>query len=80
VFGGRIADTGLDPVPLMTTALELLKAAPSLGLIWVSPRELLNIFQADAIGCHIITVTNKELNDYSLEIVKMFRRRASGRI
>jgi transaldolase len=82
VFAGRIADTGLDPVPLMAAALELLKAAPAAELIWASPRELLNIFQADAIGCHIITVTNellkkldlvgKDLNDYSHETVKMF--------
>jgi transaldolase len=82
VFAGRIADTGLDPVPLMAAALELLKAAPASELIWASPRELLNIFQADAIGCNIITVTNellkklhlvgKDLNDYSLETVKMF--------
>jgi transaldolase len=82
VFAGRIADTGLDPVPLMAAALELLKAAPAAELIWASPRELLNIFQADAIGCHIITVTNellkkldlvgKDLNAYSLETVKMF--------
>ena len=82
VFAGRIADTGLDPVPLMAAALELLKAAPAAELIWASPRELLNIFQADAIGCNIITVTNellkklhlvgKDLNDYSLETVKMF--------
>ena len=82
VFAGRIADTGVDPVPLMAAALELLKAAPAAELIWASPRELLNIFQADAIGCHIITVTNellkkldlvgKDLNDYSLETVKMF--------
>jgi transaldolase len=82
VFAGRIADTGEDPVPLMATALELLKAAPAAELIWASPRELLNIFQADAIGCHIITVTDellkklhlvgKDLDDYSLETVKMF--------
>ena len=82
VFAGRIADTGLDPVPLMAKAVELLKATPAAELIWASPRELLNIFQADAIGCHIITVTNellkklnlvgKDLNDYSLETVKMF--------
>jgi transaldolase len=82
VFAGRIADTGLDPVPLMAEAVELLKTVPAAELIWASPRELLNIFQADAIGCHIITVTNdllkkldlvgKDLNDYSLETVKMF--------
>jgi transaldolase len=82
VFAGRIADTGVDPVPLMSAAVELLKLAPGAELIWASPRELLNIFQADAIGCHIITVTNdilkklslvgKDLGDYSLDTVKMF--------
>ena len=82
VFAGRIADTGYDPVPLMTTAVEILKAAPASELIWASPRELLNIFQADEIGCHVITVTNDilkklslvgyDLNEYSLDTVKMF--------
>jgi transaldolase len=82
VFAGRIADTGRDPVPLMAEAVDILRAAPRAELIWASPRELLNIFQADAIGCHIITVTNdilkklalvgKELDDYSLDTVKMF--------
>jgi len=82
VFAGRIADTGYDPVPLMTTAVEILKTAPAAELIWASPRELLNIFQADEIGCQIITVTNDilkklslvgyDLNDYSLDTVKMF--------
>jgi transaldolase len=82
VFAGRIADTGHDPVPLMTTAVEILKVAPAAELIWASPRELLNIFQADEIGCHVITVTNDilkkltlvgyDLNDYSLDTVKMF--------
>ena len=82
VFAGRIADTGVDPVPIMAAAVELLKLAPGAELIWASPRELLNIFQADAIGCHIITVTNdilkklalvgKDLGDYSLDTVKMF--------
>lgn len=82
VFAGRIADTGRDPVPLMAAAVELLGSAPNAELIWASPRELLNIFQADAIGCHIITVTNdvlkkiplvgKDLSDYSLDTVKMF--------
>jgi len=82
VFAGRIADTGRDPVPLMAAAVEVLKVAPASELIWASPRELLNIFQADAIGCHIITVTNdvlkkldlvgRDLNDYSLDTVKMF--------
>jgi transaldolase len=82
VFAGRIADTGLDPVPLMAEAVLRLAPAPNTELIWASPRELLNIFQADAIGCHIITVTNdilqklssigKDLSEYSLETVKMF--------
>jgi transaldolase len=82
VFAGRIADTGYDPVPLMATAVEILKAAPAAELIWASPRELLNIFQADEIGCHVITVTNDilkkldlvgyDLNEYSLDTVKMF--------
>jgi transaldolase len=82
VFAGRIADTGRDPVPHMAAAMELLKLEPKAELLWASPREVLNIFQADAIGCHIITVTNdilkrlsllaKSLDDYSLETVKMF--------
>jgi transaldolase len=82
VFAGRVADTGRDPVPHMAAAVELLKGMPQAELIWASPRELLNIFQADAIGCHIITVTNdvlkklelvgKDLHDYSLDTVKMF--------
>jgi transaldolase len=82
VFAGRIADTGRDPVPLMASAVEILRPLSHLGLIWASPRELLNIFQADAIGCHVITVTNdllkklrlvgKDLREYSLETVKMF--------
>jgi transaldolase len=86
VFAGRIADTGVDPVPLMSAALEILKMYPQIELIWASPRELLNIFQADAIGCHIITVTNdilrklalvgKNLHAYSLDTVKMFHRDA----
>jgi transaldolase len=83
VFAGRIADTGRDPVPHLKAALEIMKAAPAAELIWASPRELLNVFQAHDIGCHIITVTNdilkkltlvgKDLGDYSLETVKMFR-------
>lgn len=82
VFAGRIADTGRDPVPLMAAAVELLRPIPKAELIWASPRELLNIFQADAIGCHVITVTNDilkklqlagfDLDDYSLDTVKMF--------
>jgi transaldolase len=82
VFAGRIADTGRDPVPVMAAAVELLRPYPNLELIWASPRELLNIFQADTVGCHIITVTHdllkklslvgKDLHEYSLETVKMF--------
>lgn len=82
VFAGRIADTGVDPVPLMAEAVSILKGAPNAELIWASPRELLNVFQADEIGCHVITVTNdilkkldlvgRDLGDYSLETVKMF--------
>lgn len=86
VFAGRVADTGVDPVPLMSECVSILKAKPKAELIWASPRELLNVFQADAIGCHIITVTNdvlaklalvgKNLDDYSLETVEMFRKDA----
>ena len=82
IFAGRIADTGRDPVPLMAAAVELLRPYQNLELIWASPRELLNIFQADAVGCHIITATSdilrklflvgKDLREYSLETVKMF--------
>lgn len=83
VFAGRIADTGRDPVPLMAEALRIVAAAPLAELIWASPRELLNVFHADSIGCHIITVTHdilskfatlgKSLDEYSWETVKMFR-------
>lgn len=86
VFAGRIADTGRDPVPLMAEAVGLLKANPKAELIWASPRELLNIFHADSIGCHIITVTHdvlsklplvgKDLAEYSLDTVKMFHQDA----
>jgi transaldolase len=82
VFAGRIADTGIDPVPIMAESVKRLSAAPNTELIWASPRELLNIFQADEIGCHVITVTNdiikklslvgKDMNEYSLETVKAF--------
>jgi len=82
VFAGRIADTGRDPLPLMVDSLEAMKTNPKAELIWASPRELLNIFQADEIGCHIITVTNDilkklsivgyDLGEYSLDTVKMF--------
>ena len=83
VFAGRIADSGRDPVPVMAEAVEICAEYPNIELIWASPRELLNIFQADAIGCHIITVTNdvlkklaligKDLHEFSLDTVKMFR-------
>lgn len=83
VFAGRIADTGRDPVPIMASALDLLRSHPNIELIWASPRELLNVFHAEAIGCHVITMTadllgklallGKDLDDYSLETVQMFR-------
>jgi len=86
VFAGRIADTGRDPVPVMAAAVELLRPHSNLELIWASPRELLNIFHAESVGCHIITVTydvlkklslvGKDLHDYSLETVKMFHEDA----
>ena len=88
VFAGRIADTGRDPVPIMAEAVKALKSRPRTELIWASPRELLNIFQADAIGCHIITATNdilkklslvgKDLDRYSLETVEMFYKDAKA--
>ena len=88
VFAGRIADTGRDPVPLMAEAVKIMKAKPRAELIWASPRELLNIFQADAVGCHIITATNdilkklalvgKDLEQYSLETVEMFYKDAKA--
>lgn len=82
VFAGRIADTGRDPVPIMREALDILRPLSKAELLWASPREALNIVQADAIGCHIITVTpdllaktvhfGKDLEEFSLETVKMF--------
>ena len=82
VFAGRVADTGVDPIPMMQEALELLKTAPNAELLWASPREVLNVYQAEAIGCHIITATNdilkkldlngKNLDVYSQETVQMF--------
>jgi transaldolase len=83
VFAGRIADTGRDPVPMMAAAVAMCAPFDKQELIWASPRELLNIFQADQVGCHIITATpdvlkklalvGKDLGEYSLETVKMFR-------
>ena len=82
VFAGRIADTGRDPIPLMKHAVALCDKAGGMEVIWASPRELLNIFQADEIGCHVITVTpdivkklgtvGKDLGAFSLDTVKMF--------
>jgi transaldolase len=86
VFAGRIADAGIDPVPLMARAVDIMVQAPRSELIWASPREILNVVQADQIGCHIITLTHdllkkldllgKDLLQYSLETVQMFRRDA----
>lgn len=83
VFAGRIADTGRDPIPLMQEALRIMNSKPKSELIWASPRELLNVIQADSIGCHVITATSdilkkldtigKDLSQYSLETVRMFR-------
>ncbi len=88
VFAGRIADTGRDPVPLMREAVEILASKPKAQLLWASPRELLNVFQADQCGCHIITVTSeilkklsmvgRPLEDLSLDTVKMFYNDASA--
>lgn len=88
VFAGRIADTGRDPMPVMAEAVRVMGVRPKAELIWASPRELLNIFQADAVGCHIITATNdilkklhlvgKDLPAYSLETVEMFHRDAQA--
>jgi transaldolase len=86
VFAGRIADTGVDPVPLMSAAVQITSMNTKAEVIWASPRELLNIFQANEIGCQIITVTNDilkklelvgyDLNNYSLDTVKMFYKDA----
>ena len=88
VFAGRIADTGRDPIPLMAEAVKIMRDKPQAELIWASPRELLNIFQADSVGCHIITATNdilkklslvdKDLDQYSLETVQMFYKDAQA--
>jgi transaldolase len=88
VFAGRVADTGRDPIPLMRASLGALAERPKAELLWASPRELLNIFQADELGCHIITVSHdvlaklsligKDLEEYSLDTVKMFHRDATA--
>jgi transaldolase len=87
VFAGRIADTGRDPVPMMAAASEIISAHANMELLWASPRELLNIFQANDAGCHVITVPDsilakldavgKDLTDFSLETVMMFHNDAS---
>jgi transaldolase len=86
VFAGRVADAGVDPLPIMRESLAIMRSQPQLELIWASPREIFNLVQADQIGCHIITVTHdllkklpalgKDLTEFSLETVKMFHRDA----
>lgn len=86
IFAGRIADTGVDPVPIMRDAVKLAESHPNVEILWASPRELLNVFQANDVGCHIITVTpdvlkklsgvGKDLDQFSLETVAMFHRDA----
>lgn len=86
VFAGRIADAGVDPMPIMAQAVDIMVDAPRAQLIWASPREILNVVQADQVGCHIITMTSdllakldslgKDLDQFSLETVQMFRRDA----
>jgi transaldolase len=88
VFAGRIADAGVDPLPIMTEALSILRSYGNQELIWASPREVFNIVQADQIGCDIITVTHdllkklpgvgKDLDQFSLETVQMFYNDASA--
>jgi len=82
IFAGRIADTGVDPMPIMKNAVVLLKNKPKAEVLWASPREVLNLYQAADCGCHIITATPdllkkreleaKDLGEYSLDTVKMF--------
>jgi len=88
VFAGRVADTGVDPIPHMMACKEVLRSRPNAELLWASPREVLNIFQADQVGCDIITCTNdmiaklaltgKDLTDYSRETVQMFYKDATA--
>lgn len=88
VFAGRVADTGRDPLPIMERSVDIIKPYPSIELIWASPREILNVFQADAAGVHVITATHdilaklpllgRDLDDYSLETVQMFHRDATA--
>jgi transaldolase len=87
VFAGRIADTGVDPVPIMKESLEVVRSLPNAQLLWASVREVLNVFQAAACGCHIVTVPHeilkrlvelagKDLDELSLDTVRMFHRDA----
>ena len=86
IFAGRVADTGREPGPLMREAVEIMSQYPNQELIWASPRELLNIYHADEVGCHVITVTHdilkklallgKDLDEFSLDTVKMFHQDA----
>jgi transaldolase len=86
VFAGRIADAGIDPIAIMARSVDIMVEAPRSELIWASPREILNVVQADQVGCHIITITHdllaklgtlgKDLDQFSLETVQMFRRDA----
>jgi transaldolase len=88
VFAGRIADTGVDPIPIMKESVKILKSNPKAELLWASTRELLNLIQAESCGCHIITITNdilkkvplvgKDLRELSLETVQMFYNDAKG--
>jgi transaldolase len=88
VFAGRIADAGIDPLPIMARSLDIMIGAPRAELIWASPREVLNVVQADSVGCHIITMTHdllpkldllgKDLEQFSLETVQMFHRDAAA--
>jgi transaldolase len=82
LFAGRIADSGRDPLPMIAAALDVLAAHPELELIWASPREVLNVIQANGVGCHVITVTDdilrklpslgRDLDEFSLDTVRMF--------
>ena len=82
IFAGRIADTGIDPLPIMSEALKITQKVNQCELLWASPREILNLIQAESVGCQIITMTTdlwkkvdslgKNLNEFSIETVKMF--------
>lgn len=88
VFAGRIADAGIDPLPIIARSVDIMVDAPRAELIWASPREVLNVVQADSVGCHIITMTHdllpkldllgKDLEQFSLETVRMFHRDAAA--